>query len=74
MGEPAWTGLGRAQVAGWACVICAQRLSTGQDVVVGRCGAGSPVLACAGVCTARALCLADVHTSTGGVTGGGVGG
>ena len=68
MGQPAWTGLGPAQTKGRACVICAQSLSKrwGNQplpaaVMVGRCSAGSPVFACAGVCASRAVALAQLR-------------
>lgn len=70
MGEPGWSGLGPAQAAGRACVICTTRLATGQGVVVGRAATGTPVVACAGVCAARATALAGV-TSTSLTVGGG---
>jgi hypothetical protein len=63
VGEPAWSGLGPAQAAGRACVICTTRLATGHGVVVGRAAAGSPVVACAGVCAARATALAAFTSS-----------
>ena len=71
MGEPAWSGLGPAQAAGRACVICTTRLATGQGVVVGRAATGSPVVACAGVCAARATALAAVTSQRRTVGGGG---
>jgi hypothetical protein len=74
VGEPAWSELGRAQVAGSACVICAPRLWPQQGVVVGRYCVGSPVFVCAGVCAARAACLGDTRPSSGRVMGGGGGG
>jgi len=71
MGQPAWTGLGPAQVKGRACVICAQSLSKrwGNQplpaaVMVGRCSTGSPVFACAGVCASRAVALAELRGTT----------
>lgn len=71
MGEPAWSGLNPAQAAGRACVICATRLAAGQGVVVGRCSAGSPVVACAGVCAARATALVAVISQRRTLGGGG---
>lgn len=71
MGEPAWSGLGAAQARGRACVICAHRLSIEQAVVVGRCSTGASVVACPGVCAARAVSLGEFRAAVVRVGGGG---
>jgi len=70
MGEPAWSGLGPAQASGRACVICARRVGPESGVRVGRAAAGTAVLACPGVCAARATRLGTAST-TGASAGGG---
>lgn len=71
MGVPAWSGLGSAQARGRACVICAHRLSTEQAVLVGRCSTGASVVACPGVCAARAVALGEFQATVALVSGGG---
>jgi len=69
MGETAWSGLGPAQVAGRACVICTRRGGPEYGVRVGRAAAGTAVVACPGVCAARAARLGTASTT--GVSAGG---
>jgi len=63
MGEPTWSGLGPAQACGRACVICARRVGPESGVMVGRAAAGTAVLACPGVCAARAARLGTAPTT-----------
>jgi hypothetical protein len=51
MGQPAWTGLGPAQVKGRACVICAQPVEAmGQSATTSGGDGGSLLNGITGVC------------------------